>query len=391
MAGGDGKGMADRVLSFGVIGLSRGFALSRAMFVRDPRVRLAAAADPRPEARAAFETEFGGRAYETADAMLADPAVEAVYVASPHDLHAGQVIAAARAGKHILVEKPMSLTLADCRAMRMAADAAGVVLLVGPSHGYDLPIARTAELIAGGAYGALKMLTLMTFTDFMYRPRTPEELKAGVILSQASHQVDVAMRLAGAPVLSVRAQVMDWDAARVGPGAYQALLAFEGGASAQLTYSGYGRYDTDALNAWVGELGQSRSPAEYGAARRQLAQADEAEMKRERAYGNGGSPEFERVGHEHFGFVLASCERADLRPTSRGIEIYGETRQTEPLPAPEVPRKAVVDELWGAIEGGRPPTHDGAWGQANLAVCLAMIQSSREGREVFLETLGGHR
>jgi phthalate 4,5-cis-dihydrodiol dehydrogenase len=126
--------MPDRVLRFGVVGLGRGFMLMRPSFLADPRCRLVAAADPRPEARAAFEAEFGGRSYADAAALCADPQVEVVYVASPHQHHAGQVIAAVRAGKHVLVEKPMALDLADCRAMTAAAAEAGVQLMVGPSH-----------------------------------------------------------------------------------------------------------------------------------------------------------------------------------------------------------------------------------------------------------------
>ncbi|MDZ4375416.1 MAG: Gfo/Idh/MocA family oxidoreductase [Phenylobacterium sp.] len=384
--------MTDRVLRFGVIGLSRGFVLSRPMFRADPRARLVAAADPRPEARDAFVSEFGGRAYETAEELCADPDVEVVYVASPHGMHVAHASAAARAGKHVLVEKPMALTLAGCRAMRAAAEAGGVRLLAGPSHGYDGPVVRAADLIASGRFGALRMLSLLNFTDFMYRPRRPEELDpatgGGVVFSQAAHQVDVARRLAGAPVASLRAQVLGWDAARGGEGAYQALLTFENGVSASLTYSGYGRFDSDALMGWVGELGQRRSPDDYGAARRRLAGADEDELKRLRAYGSAPAVDVERVGHEHFGFVVASCELADLRPTAAGVEVYGQNRGTIDMPRPEVPRQGVMDEMWAAVVDGQPVPHDGAWGEANLAVCLAMLKSSREGREVLVSEVG---
>ncbi|HVI33873.1 Gfo/Idh/MocA family oxidoreductase [Phenylobacterium sp.] len=379
--------MADRILRFGVIGLSRGFVLSRPMFLKDPRVRLVAAADPRTEARAAFEAEFGGRAYPDAEALCADPEVEVVYIASPHELHAAQAEAAARAGKHLLVEKPMALTLEACRAMRTAAEAAGVALLAGPSHGYDAPVVRAAALIGSGRYGRLRMISMITYTDFLYRPRRPEELETAkggsVVFSQAAHQVDVVRRLASAPVTSVRAQAGAWDPRRPSEGAYQAFLTFANGATASLTYSGYGRYDTDALMGWTGELGQARDPADYAGARRRLEGADEAELKRLRAYGSGPLPEpATPAGHEHFGFVLASCERADLRLTPSAIEVYGETRETVELPPPAVPRQGVVDEVWGAVVEGRPPVHDGAWGGANLAVCLALLRSSQEGREV---------
>lgn len=379
--------MADRILRFGVIGLSRGFVLSRPMFLKDARVRLVAAADPRPEARAAFEAEFGGRAYADAAQLCADAEVEVVYIASPHELHAAQAVAAARAGKHLLVEKPMALTLEACRAMRAAAEAAGVALLVGPSHGYDGPVVRAAELIAGGRYGRLRMISMITYTDFLYRPRRPEELDTakggGVLFSQAAHQVDVVRRLAGAPVTSVRAQAGAWDPHRPSEGAYQAFLTFANGATASLTYSGYGRYDTDALMGWIGELGQARAPADAAAAQSRPAGADEAELKRLRAYGSRPLPEPSTpAGHEHFGFVLASCERADLRLTPTAVEVHGETRETLDLPPPDVPRQGVIDEVWGAVVEGRPPVHDGAWGEANLAVCLALLRSSQEGREV---------
>lgn len=389
--------MADRVLSFGVLGLSRGFVLMRPSFLADPRCRLAAAADPRPEARAAFELEFAGRAYATAEEFCADPEVEVVYIASPHGQHAAQAILAAGHGKHVLVEKPMALELAACRAMRQAAQAAGVQLIVGPSHSFDAPIAHAARLIASGEFGRPRMITAMNFTDFLYRPRRPEELDrsegGGVVFSQAAHQVDVVRALAGAAVTRVRAQVGAWDPARPTDGAYQALLGFEGGLSASLTYSGYGRYDTDALLGWIGETGQPKSPTDYAGARRRLAGASEAELKRSRAYGGAPLPPRPATQfHEHFGYVMVSCEHADLQPTATGVEVYGEAqRRTIHAPPPTVLRAGVIDEVWGAVVEGAPPSHDAAWGEANLAVCLAMLRSSDEGREVTLSELEAAR
>jgi phthalate 4,5-cis-dihydrodiol dehydrogenase len=389
--------MAKRVLRIGVLGLSRGFVLMRPTFLADPHCRLVAAADPRAEARAAFQAEFDAPAYASAEELCADPAVEVVYIASPHQRHVEQAILAARNGKHVLVEKPMALSLADCRAMTAAAEASGVRLIVGPSHSYDPPIARTADLIAGGEHGKLRMITALNFTDFLYRPRRPEELDSaqggGVVFSQAAHQVDVVRRLAGAPVRGVRAQAGAWDPARPTEGAYQAFLTFEDGASATLSYSGYGRYDSDALMDWVGETGVRKNPADYGAARRRLASADEDELKRLRAYGSGPQPASAAAPfHEHFGFVVASCERADLRPTATGVEIYGENaRRTIKIPRSAAARAEVIDELWGAVVEGAAPLHDGVWGEANLAVCLAILKSSAEFREVMLDELENAR
>lgn len=384
--------MADRVLRLGVIGLSRGFDLTRPTLAADPRVRLVAAADPRDEARAAFQAEFGAPAFESAEALLADPRVEVVYIATPHQAHRELAVAAARAGKHILVEKPMALALADCRAMMEAAKAASVHLVVGPSHGFDPPVAWAADLIASGAFGQPRMVTATTFTDFLYRPRRPEELDTaqggGVIFSQAAHQVDVVRRLVGAPVVGVRATTGAWDPTRPTEGAYQAFLTFEGGASAALTYSGYGRYDTDALMGWVGETGGAKDPQAYAVARHRLASAPEADLKAARAYGAGAAPAAPAVGHEHFGFVLVACEGGDLRLTATGVEIHGPAaRRTVELPLEGATRHGVIDELWDAVVEGQPPIHDGAWGSENLAVCLAILRSAAEAREVAISEI----
>ena len=109
--------MADRKLRLGVAGLGRGFMLMLPTFTAHSRVELVAAAAPRAESREQFVKDFGGKAYATFDAMCEDPRVEAVYLATPHELHAEQVVAAARRGKHALVEKPMAVTLDECATM----------------------------------------------------------------------------------------------------------------------------------------------------------------------------------------------------------------------------------------------------------------------------------
>jgi phthalate 4,5-cis-dihydrodiol dehydrogenase len=384
----------ERILNIGVVGLGRGFMLMAPTFRADPRCRLVAAADPRAEAQERFAAEFGGRSYGLAQDLFNDPMVDAVYVASPHQHHAEQVIEAARAGKHVLVEKPMALRVEDCAAMADAAREAGTHLIVGPSHGFDPPVALAADLVAGGAYGPVRMVSALNYTDFLYRPRRPEELDTvqggGVVFSQAAHQVDVVRRLVGAPVASVRAQVGSWDPARPADGAYTAFLTFEGGASASLTYSGYGRFDTDELMGWIGETGRPKDPASYGTARRRLASAaSEADLKVGRAYGAASADAPPAQHHEHFGPVVVSCELADLRPTADGVIVHGNEATTfHPAPPPTVPRQGVIDELWSAVVEGRPPLHSGEWGLANLAVCLAILRSSDEGREVALAELG---
>jgi phthalate 4,5-cis-dihydrodiol dehydrogenase len=376
-------------LGIGVAGLGRAFSLMAPTLAADPRVKLVAAADPRPEARAQFQQDYSGKTYDSVEALCADAAAEVVYIATPHQFHAEHARLAFAAGKHALIEKPMALTLDECRSMIDAARAAKRHLVVGHSHSFDAPILLTRKLIASGAYGRLKMVTAVNFTDFLYRPRRPEELDTskggGAVYNQAAHHLDIVRLLGGGRLKSVRAATGAWDATRPTEGAYCAFLAFEDGAVATLTYSGYAHFDSDELVGWIGEGGQQKDPQAYGAARRALA-ADEMQLKNARNYGGAQfvKPAVSLL-HQHFGLLIASCERADLRPTPEGVWIYSDAeRKLDPLPAPKIQRAEVVDELYAAVIEGKPPLHDGAWAMATTEACLAILESSRTQKEVPL-------
>jgi phthalate 4,5-cis-dihydrodiol dehydrogenase len=375
-------------LRLGVIGLGRAFTLMLPTFATHPLIRLVSAYDPRTDAGARFVADFGGTAAESAEALCIDPAIQAIYIASPHQFHVKHVRLAAAHGKHVLVEKPMALTLADCLDMIAAAKAANVQLLVGHSHSYDQPYVRARELIRSGTFGRVRMINAVNFTDFLYRPRRPEELDTarggGVVFSQAAHQIDVVRLLAGCPAQLVRAFTGRWDETRPTEGAYNAQIEFADGIFASLTYSGYGRFDTDEMNGWIGELGQKRSPGSYGAARSLLREAktaaDEVRLKDRRAYGPSASDAFEApsgLHHNHFGLVVVSCEEADIRPMPDQIVIYGnEKRTVQQLKPSKIPRAEVVDELYAAAVLGQTPLHSGEWGLATLEICLAILESA---------------
>jgi phthalate 4,5-cis-dihydrodiol dehydrogenase len=388
-----GPGAPMSVLRIGVAGLGRAFTLMLPTFLADSRVRLVAAADPLPAARARFSSDFGAPAYEQVEALCADPSVDLVYIASPHQHHAEHVAVAAAAGKHVLVEKPMALTLAQCDAMIDATRRAGVHLIVGHSHSFNLPILQTRKLIESGRHGAVRMLTALNFTDFLYRPRRPEELDTaaggGVIHSQAAHQIDILRLLGGGQVRTVYAQTGAWDPQRPTEGAYQALLGFAGGVFASATYSGYGHFDSDSWMGGIGEMGQLRQPDEHGMARRRLAALAEdpqaeARLKADRGYGGSlyvppasASP---ASAYQHFGPIIVSCDSADLRPLPDGVEILDhQTRSMQRLPAPAVPRSEVIDEVVATLGGQRPPLHSGTWARATTEVCLAILESARTG------------
>ena len=386
--------MTNRTLKVGVVGLGRAFTLMLPTFVHDSRITLVGATDPIAQARAQFEKDFAAPGYESIEALCANPALDVLYIASPHQFHAGHVRLAASFGKHVLVEKPMALTVDECTSMIEAARSAGVHLIVGHSHSFNMPIRRTRELIDSGRYGTVKMIHAMNYTDFLYRPRRPEELDTaaggGVIHSQATHQMDIVRLLGGGLVRSVRAHSSAWDAARPTEGAYSALLEFEGGAFASATYSGYGHYDSDELFGNIGEMGQAKNPNDYGTARQRLrgtaSSAEEAALKAARNYGGSlytaGTALPQGLQHQHFGQLIVSCEKADLRPGPTGIGIYADGEKTfEPLPAPPVPRQEVIDELFAAVVNGDSPVHSGEWARATTAVCLALLESAHSGRD----------
>lgn len=383
---------AARTLRLGVAGLGRAFTVMLPTLTRDPRIRLVAAADPRAEARARFAADFGGKTYDDVEALCADPAVEAIYVASPHQLHAAHARLAAAHGKHILVEKPVAISLEDAAAMIEVARAARVHLVVGHSHSFDAPVRRTRELIDSGQFGAVRMINAFNYTDFLYRPRRPEELDTaqggGAVFNQAAHQVDIVRLIGGGRVKSVRAATGAWDPARPTEGAYAALLTFENGAFASLSYEGYGHFDSDEFQGWIGEMGQQKQPFAARPPREFSDAVEETAFKNARNYGGPGyrAPSVQPLQHQHFGPLIVSCEHADLRPLPNGVMIYQNgAARLDALPPPAVPRAEVIDELYGAVAEGRPPLHDGAWAMASLEVCLAILSSAREGCDVALK------
>ncbi|QFS83594.1 Putative 4,5-dihydroxyphthalate dehydrogenase [Roseivivax sp. THAF40] len=383
--------MTSDPVRLGVAGLGRAFVLMLPTFRADPRVRLVAAAAPRAESRDAFEQEFGGRGHTDVDALAADPEVEAIYIATPHQMHADHVTAAARHGKHILVDKPLAVSLSDADAIVAAAEVAGVHLIVGPSHSFDAPVALARSIIDSGELGAVRMVHAFNYTDFLYRPRRPEELRTedggGVLFSQGVHQIDIVRLLCGGEAERITAMTGAWDPARPTEGAYSALMSFRNGAFASLTYSGYAHFDSDIWMDDVAELGADKDPSGYGKARRALQGLDpaaEARLKTTRTYGATDAPA-PAAHHEHFGPIIVSCDRGDLRLTPDGVELCGDfERRFIAAPMTDAPRKTVIDALVAAVRDDRAPAQTGRWGRASLEVCHAILRSAETGNAVDL-------
>ena len=321
---------------------------------------------------------------------MADPAVEVVYIATPHQFHAPHAILAAEHGKHVILEKPMALTLAECDAIIATAERHKVHLIVGHTHAFDPAVRLMRDIIARGELGRLGMIQSFNYTNYLYRPRRPEELDTskggGILFNQVPHQIDTVRVLGGGVVKSLRAQVNVLDPSRPTEAGCMALLQFDNGASASLTYSGYDHFDTDEWHFGIGEGGAPKSIA-HGAARRALAMTTEGSGLRTQQLAYGATRRELPPHQPHFGVTIVTCAKGDMKASADGVMLYDQSGMRE-LPisrAPGMPgRREALDDMRAAIREGRKPVHDGRWAKATLEVALAIQRSAREDHEVTL-------
>ena len=241
-----------RTLNVGVVGLGLAAAGVIPAMVAMPQVNLVAGADINPRALQAFQEQYGARVYSSIEALCDDPDVDTVWIATPNTCHCPHVILAAERGKHVIVEKPMAISLAEAARMIEAAEKHGVQLLCGGSRSSSAVVRKMRQVVATGALGRLRAMTTWSATDWMLRPRRPDELDVlqggGVVYRQAPHQVDSVRLLAGGKVSSVRGITGQWMAPRhTAPGFFSALLECENGALATLVYSAYGYFMASEL------------------------------------------------------------------------------------------------------------------------------------------------
>ena len=330
--------------------------------------------------------------------MCIRDSVDAVYVATPHELHMEHTVAALEAGKCVLLEKPMAISLAQATVIVDASKTYGKTVIVGPSHSFDPAVGEALQLIKTGDFGKVKIVQSAYHTNFMYRPRRPEELDTkrggGVIFSQGAHQFDIARMLAGGVGTSLVGQAGVWDASRHSETAYTGLIHFAGGAVANLTYSGNDFYDSDIELGSVSELGFPKN-IDPGASRRMLSRLagnDEANLKKIRSY--QGLEVFRQSRaqtknaeqNEHFGVWRVSLERADLMVFHDRIEVYHENGKY--IHSAEGPagatRRTVCDALVAAVNKDRTPLQIAEWAIGTLECCEAMIASSTDQQPVPL-------
>jgi phthalate 4,5-cis-dihydrodiol dehydrogenase len=385
-------------IKLGVAGLGVGSAMIIPTAERMPEVELVAAADVRPEAVKGFEQRYEGRGYDSVEKLCADPDVDVVWVATPNNMHCQHVTLAIEHGKHVVCEKPMALSVAECEQMCDAADKAGVYLLCGHTYSLNPSIQAMAQVVRSGELGRLTQVANWLYSDWLLKPRMPEELDVnqggGVVYRHGPHIIDTVRTIGGGMLRSVRAMVGQHLPERPAPGNFSAYLEFEDGTPATISYSGYGYFNTSDLVWGIGDRMYTEDEAVQ--VRKQLRNktldvAAQKENLREQTRLGNDRPAGERAGVRRaatgnwFGITLVSCERGTIRQSPDGLLIYDDEGHREvPVTGEGASGNAELRELHAAITQGTPLTHDGRWGMATLEVCVSILQSARERREIML-------
>ncbi|MDX1605194.1 MAG: Gfo/Idh/MocA family oxidoreductase [Candidatus Competibacterales bacterium] len=200
------------MLNAAVVGLGWwGQVLARAVHGSSDRIRIVRGITRTPARAAEFAAETGIPVDADYAAALHDPGIDAVVLATPHSQHLAQVQAAAAAGKHVFVEKPLALTAADAAAAYAACEAAGVVLAVGQNRRFLPAIRHLREQIAQGTLGHILHLegNFSGSSGYRHRPgvwrASAAESPAGGMTGKGLHVTDLMIALCG-PIREVDAR-----------------------------------------------------------------------------------------------------------------------------------------------------------------------------------------
>jgi phthalate 4,5-cis-dihydrodiol dehydrogenase len=353
--------MADP-LKLGVAGLgSAGRAVIRDLSLAQG-FALSAVADVRQDALEPFRNA-AVKTFTDVETMCRSADVDAVWVATPNAFHAAHAVAAAANGKHIVCEKPMAVSLAECDQMIAAAEANRVKLLMHSKAG-DPPVEKMRALVAGGTLGRVIQISSWNYKSWLNLPRLPEELDGakggGVVFRQGAHQIDIVRAIAGSAVKSVRASAGRRRPGVDSEGDYSAFLEFTDGTPAVLVFNGYGRFDMSEITWGIGESG--------------FAHGAGADRRREGAR-----------KQPFFGLMVVSLEHGDIRQSPDGLYVYKETGRDEIGCTPFLDRAGELARLYAAVMHNAPVLADGRWGKATLEIVLAILQSSGEKRAIELK------
>jgi predicted dehydrogenase len=301
--------------------------------------RLVAVCAEEAELAQSFAAEHGGKPYSDWRRLLDDRAVEAVLIATPHHLHCEMALAAAAAGKHLLIEKPMARTAAECAAIIAAAERHGVKLMIGHILHFSLPGLVARRIIDGGEIGRPVVGSSALLKLWMESNRRGWHLDpatgGGMLMTAGIHSLDLLIWLMGGSVAALSAAAGALFHDQAADDSSMMLLRFADGRFGQVASVGY------------------------------------------------------RDGAATYGMDLI-CERGALRiDFDRGVSI-GRGGQWTDVPAsiePDWMLRAVEREwqaMVAAIRADAPIPVTGTYGRHIISCIEATLASSRDGREVVV-------
>lgn len=192
-----------------IIGCGKVADLHAAALKSLPQSEFVAATGGRPEKVTAFAAKHGVTPYDSVTRMIEESRVDAVIICTPHPAHVEPAVAAARSGAHVLCEKPLASTLADCDAMIAACREAGVILAGICQRRFYEPVQRIRRAIDEGKIGtpALGTVHMLGWRDEAYYRSDPwrgswQGEGGGVLVNQAPHQLDLLQWFMG-PVVEL--------------------------------------------------------------------------------------------------------------------------------------------------------------------------------------------
>ena len=339
------------MIGIGIVGLGMAVAphmLAIRELEVEGRVRLLGGFAPSTTRRGAFAQAWQAPVFLSLEALLAAPGLDLVIVLTPPGDHLPVTEAAAKAGKHALVEKPLEITLDRAEALVGVAQRAGVTLGVVFQHRFRPAALRLKQAIAGGELGELLSCSasIRWWRSAAYFAQPGRGTMArdggGVLLTQAIHTLDLLLHLAG-PVTQVT------GFARTSP---LRAIDTEDITAAALRFA----------NGAIGVL-DATTVAEPGFPER-----------------------IEIAGT--LGSAALVAERLELHLKDRPVEVLDRGfvggGGADPMAFDHGPHRALLTEMLDAIEGGRAPSNAGATGLAVQRLIAAVLESSDSGRVVDL-------
>jgi len=315
---------------------------------------LVAVADPdRTRAEKAAQ-QFECKAYTSQEELLADKSVDVVNVLTPNHLHSQAVIAAAKAGKHVLVEKPPAMSLKDTDAMIRACKEAGVRLGVVLQCRVRKPIQAMRQAIAEGRFGRLIQAdTFMKWhrtTEYYFSDpwRSSRRSGGGVTIQHAFHYIDLLQYLMG-PAKRVEARMMNLTHHTVElEDTVHACIDYANGAHGMVLAS---------TGLWPGSDVRVELHGENGTA---VMVGERMEMWKFKE---------EQAGDEK----VRALGRASVRTAASG-----------PADFDFADHQLIIEDMADAIRYDEEPMIPAASARVTLEIVLALYQSASQGRPVDL-------